>query len=1128
MSKGRTIKRNPIQLDANDYELNEQYFNFASFGGINSNKNFIGVNQYSFEDANNVYVDQDNQLHTRPPIKTMTIEAFPVGWTPIDIVKVNNVTFYKLKNGSQYQYWFYYHNDWRNIQSTEKSLVTYVNDYFVVFLETEIYLIGWNYDENEIVKLQASNNDTVIYTPVTKIVQGSSIEKAESPNLLTTSEITRYIFEHELDDVTSVDDIVDKTLTLDIGGEKYTITFQQGNQIVFSTPLTTHEIPLDDYGSSYPPGRYIHRSTNGKILVDYEGDNGFVFYLTADGLVYFTYSFPKDLIISDEQYCITISEDGTRIWCWAVNSYGRQSDNYTSTNMLYNLFTKVYYCDVNGISISGWTSVEVPYGQMSLAGRGGQYCEEQQYNMVQALTGTSSDTMGYSCNYNGSKTVQGVPVIHSPEAGHCVIAFIEELDGDYYHKANQGNYDITGGHTNGTIYSLSFIRIDSNTNGFETHYCQSLIQLSSTNDNDELIANLNWENAAIPDPNTNLGFVRYCITNSQFAVVVGCRVIRFYNNNNKISVSYENDILYHIVDSNGDDVCCIENIPLWYNEPEINYSELYFAILQCHFKAMYRYEVTDAPYNDEHIDDRNFNFTQNWFYSALYQNGSIFVKSVYNTLSPARTYIDKITATITNNNQSGWADARNNKITYVSNLFSYLYIRYNLPNLISNQYEYYNSESGNASDIDSTIIAQSDLGNIYISDDGQNVLSDKWYYYNDTIYPLLSNNNDDAFYPFWLSADGTEFIYYNKRNFTLYTNQYEGQITTDIVIKGKANYVVPNFAEDFITTTIAINNLIYQSENRSIEATGDVPAHLQLYFPVDSKVAFVDKITNLIVFSQTSLGVFLEDIVYEYQYNTDNDVYTLTPTKLQLGCIDGADILIGYDGSTIFMTQLKGLAGLNYQDFVQSTEQVYTYLTEAIMDLYDRFKGDRKIKLYQYKDWLFMYKQDNQMLYVFDTRSSTWWKWTLPYAPQKILYDGNNLLLLLNNQIAIFDFVNKKIPYYDFIGNTIHWSFRSQKLHFNAPNNYKHIRQLNVITTQSGHELRYKLKFINYRNLNNLAETDTVDFEIDQLTTLIKRVTFMKTNAFQFEISDDTTDDKPKYFETPDIAIKYRITERVR
>ena len=96
MSKGRTIKRNPIQLDASDYELNEQYFNFASFGGINSNKNFIGVNQYSFEDANNVYVDQDNQLHTRPVIKT--INVFPYDIDIVDIKKINNRIFYKTKN----------------------------------------------------------------------------------------------------------------------------------------------------------------------------------------------------------------------------------------------------------------------------------------------------------------------------------------------------------------------------------------------------------------------------------------------------------------------------------------------------------------------------------------------------------------------------------------------------------------------------------------------------------------------------------------------------------------------------------------------------------------------------------------------------------------------------------------------------------------------------------------------------------------------------------------------------------------------------------------------------------------------------------------------------------------------
>ena len=65
---------------------------------------------------------------------------------------------------------------------------------------------------------------------------------------------------------------------------------------------------------------------------------------------------------------------------------------------------------------------------------------------------------------------------------------------------------------------------------------------------------------------------------------------------------------------------------------------------------------------------------------------------------------------------------------------------------------------------------------------------------------------------------------------------------------------------------------------------------------------------------------------------------------------------------------------------------------------------------------------------------------------------------------------------------------------------------------------------INY----NLQDTDVVSYEIEELSTLIKRVNFVKTNAFQFEIGSDDMDKHPVYFVTPDIAIKYRITERVR
>ena len=1145
MSKGRTIKRNPIQLDASDYELNEQYFNFASFGGINSNKNFVDVNQYSFEDANNVYVDQNNQLHTRPPIKTMTIETFPAGWTPVDIVKVNNVTFYKLKNGSQYQYWFYYHDNWRNIWATEKSLVTYVNDYFVVFLETEIYLISWDYDENKIIQLQASNNDTVIYTPITKIVQGASVEEAESLNLLTTSEITRYLFEYGQEPNITDLQLVGKNVTVTIGSETYSFTFKQGNQIVFPEKLTTIDL---SFNSTNQAARCLQSSYNGVILINLD-DERKQFYLSLDGIVYSVYDYPEDFdenYMGENQYDLRLSDDGSQVWCAQAKLIETEiNDNNEPNNYKYT--TNVWYMGTPYISYTGWNKFEVELYE----GHGdAENLIKNKLTINIAQENTDRELEGFSYAYYFMTDLVSVR-LHCPEANNCAVVFHSKFDGVTVQNTSD-TWEIT-------LEQLpDGVTLDIDATSFVTfHNSKYIVNHSEfsllVNDDGQ---NIDTDDFASLDPNSNL-IVKYSIQNNTGLILLGCKTQymrqyaheadkRFYN-----VLVKENGLYYCYV--NIDAMECAYCIGAFArtdaessNSSPSSFIKKGTPVFPCYFTKFYAYddETNDVDWiasewlRPLYIDNRIVVFGDSTDIKLKWQDSVITVKlnDTSFTFEPVNYsfFIDNIVSStvkqIANYSPDEYAyqfDYTSN-VTNYGNRYTYPYLFY-FNNSNNANDSYYNNNITNATTV---ILSQNDTlsisGKLSYDMSSNNLLSNEFYFYNGEIYKLLNNSNVNTFYPIYVSDDGQTIMYYSNSNNTLYSNNFTETVSIDIVTEGSANYVVPNFAEDFITATIVINNLIYQSENRSTEVTDDVSSHLQLYFPIDSKVAFVDKITNLVVFSQTSLGVFLEDLVYEYQYNNDNDAYILTPTKMQLGCIDGADILIGYDGSTIFMTQLKGLAGLNYQDFVQSTEQVYTYLTEAIMDLYDNFKGDRKIKLYQYKDWLFMYKQDNKILYIFDTRSSNWWKWTLPYAPQKILYDGDNLLLLLNNQIAIFDFTNEDIPYYDFIGNTIHWSFRSQKLHFNAPNNYKHIRQLNVITTQSGHELRYKLKFINYRNLNNLADTDTVDFEIDQLATLIKRVTFMKTNAFQFEISDDTTDDKPKYFETPDIAIKYRITERVR
>ena len=96
----RTLRRNPLSVDTDNYDLNEQYANFAEFKGLNTNKNYITVDQNSFEDVKNVYVDQDQQLHTRPPLKYYNL--LPATDHVIQIIKVNNLTIYHTERNGQY------------------------------------------------------------------------------------------------------------------------------------------------------------------------------------------------------------------------------------------------------------------------------------------------------------------------------------------------------------------------------------------------------------------------------------------------------------------------------------------------------------------------------------------------------------------------------------------------------------------------------------------------------------------------------------------------------------------------------------------------------------------------------------------------------------------------------------------------------------------------------------------------------------------------------------------------------------------------------------------------------------------------------------------------------------------
>ena len=73
----RTFNRQPLSVNTPDKkDIKQYFFNHYNWKGIINNKNFLGVDQESFEECNNVYVSTDGLLHSRPSLKKEQIVVY--------------------------------------------------------------------------------------------------------------------------------------------------------------------------------------------------------------------------------------------------------------------------------------------------------------------------------------------------------------------------------------------------------------------------------------------------------------------------------------------------------------------------------------------------------------------------------------------------------------------------------------------------------------------------------------------------------------------------------------------------------------------------------------------------------------------------------------------------------------------------------------------------------------------------------------------------------------------------------------------------------------------------------------------------------------------------------------------
>lgn len=360
------------------------------------------------------------------------------------------------------------------------------------------------------------------------------------------------------------------------------------------------------------------------------------------------------------------------------------------------------------------------------------------------------------------------------------------------------------------------------------------------------------------------------------------------------------------------------------------------------------------------------------------------------------------------------------------------------------------------------------------------------------------------------------------------------------------------------------------------------------YLPKSSIQVFEEHITALHPLSDKMIGIFTENYIWYIEaLNLDNENVTrytkAIRSKLPIGKRDGDDILTADNGQAILVPTQRGIAYLEPQDFVSTTDRTIKYITDNIQNQYTDFYF-KEGRLYIDKDtictvksivrsltysyWIIFYKYYQRDILLYDTRNGYWWKWTAPLPIIKMIgkdnltaifhsqgtriedsrhTDGGMRYLLCDLSYSKYeDYIYERRPIVEgvvdiesngikrtiieYATGIIEWSFESQKLHFNAINNYKTVRSININTNGEGSLVTtYTTKC--YRDMYHPEKSVVREIKINDLRTYVQRYQLMHLTNFSFGLSNyDNAEliDIVEPLSLNSVSIKYDVNGMVR
>lgn len=414
----------------------------------------------------------------------------------------------------------------------------------------------------------------------------------------------------------------------------------------------------------------------------------------------------------------------------------------------------------------------------------------------------------------------------------------------------------------------------------------------------------------------------------------------------------------------------------------------------------------------------------------------------------------------------------------------------------------------------------------FIPDDGTNILE----------LSEISSRLDDV-ERIAIKHDKYFIVSRNASGWKLYTNLLVGDdlATLTYLYGEKTEYnKVPKVSYSDTELYLAFDDLLQITTN---SRNNEDKTKISFNLPDTNNQSFIDDITGMINISTTEVALFFLNKIVICSKVQDSNLaqgyrYDYYNTKLSTGIRLGDSILNTLEGQyTIFPTK-RGLAVMNYQAFMATTDQVIQYISDSIKTLWTEFyNNSAAINIIQWRNRLIFTNQSNIIL-LYDLDKSAWWKWEVPINVKLAITDQIDLRVIDTNLNLFKD----SIQYYDFgeVGQfkPIDWFIMSQPLHMNTPNHYKNLRQL-VFQFSNNNDDDITNKTMNaqiklYRKRISIKEPETIQFQIENLRTFVKRFNYWKINEIQWALGNDANTNVPKKFELNGLSIKYELGDEVR